>query len=75
MDQRQIQPKLQQMARNELDAELHTKFSPDLIASFRSRIVLTSDVSIDALKAFIASAHNRLFLRNAPDLSRLVAIP
>lgn len=65
----------QQMARNELDAELHTKFSPDLIASSWSRIVLTSDVSIDALKAFIASAQSVGFLRNAPDLSRLVAIP
>ena len=63
------------MARNELDAELHTKFSPDLIASSWSRIVLTSDVSIDALKAFIASAQSVGFLRNAPDLSRLVAIP
>jgi NitT/TauT family transport system substrate-binding protein len=65
----------QRMARDELEAETRAKFAPELVASAWSRIVLTSDVSLDALKALIASAQSVGFLRNAPDLSRLVETP
>jgi NitT/TauT family transport system substrate-binding protein len=65
----------QRMARDELEAETRTKFAPELVASAWPRIVLTSDVSLDALKALIASAQSVGFLRNAPDLSRLVENP
>jgi NitT/TauT family transport system substrate-binding protein len=65
----------QGMVRNELDAELRTKFSPDLVTSAWKRIVLTSDVSLDSLKTFISSAQSVGFLRNAPDLSHLVETP
>jgi NitT/TauT family transport system substrate-binding protein len=65
----------QRMAREELDAETHAKFTPELIASSWKRIVLTSDISLDALKKFIASAQSVGFLRNAPDLTRLVENP
>ena len=63
------------MAREELEAEMHAKFAPELVASAWKRIVLTSDVSLDALKALISSAQSVGFLRNAPDLSRLVENP
>jgi NitT/TauT family transport system substrate-binding protein len=63
------------VVRNELDAELRTKFSPDLVASAWKRIVLTGDVSLDALKTFVSSAQAVGFLRNAPDLSHLVETP
>jgi NitT/TauT family transport system substrate-binding protein len=65
----------QRMVSEELDAELHAKFSPDLIKSAWDRIVLTSDISLDALKSFVASAQSVGFLRNPPDLSRLVENP
>jgi NitT/TauT family transport system substrate-binding protein len=65
----------QKMVEDELDAELHAKFSPDLVKSSWDRIVLTSDVSLDALKRFVASAQAVGFLRNPPDLSRLVETP
>jgi NitT/TauT family transport system substrate-binding protein len=65
----------QRMAREELDAETHAKFAPELVTSAWKRIVLTNDVSLDALKAFITSAQTVGFLRNAPDLSRLVENP
>jgi NitT/TauT family transport system substrate-binding protein len=65
----------QRMAREELDAEMRAKFSPELVASSWRRIVLTSEVSLDALKAFISSAQAVGFLRDAPDLSRLVESP
>jgi NitT/TauT family transport system substrate-binding protein len=65
----------QRMARDELEAETHTKFAPELVVSAWSRIVLTSDVSLDALKSLIANAQSVGFLRNPPDLSRLVQDP
>jgi NitT/TauT family transport system substrate-binding protein len=65
----------QRMVREELDAELRAKFSPELVASAWKRIVLTSDVSLDALKTFVSSARSVGFLRDAPDMSRLVEAP
>jgi len=65
----------QDMVRNELDAELHTKFSPELVASAWKRIVLANDILLDALKRFVTSAQSVGFLRNPPDLSRLVENP
>jgi NitT/TauT family transport system substrate-binding protein len=65
----------QRMAREELEAEMHAKFAQELVASAWKRIVLTSDVSLDALKVFVTSAQSVGFLRNAPDLSRLVESP
>jgi NitT/TauT family transport system substrate-binding protein len=65
----------QRMAREELDAELRAKFSPELVASAWKRVVLTSDVSLDALKTFVSSARSVGFLRDAPDMTRLVEAP
>ena len=65
----------QQMALEELDAEMHAKMPQELVKSSWNRIVLTSDVSLDALKRFITSAQSVGFLRNSPDLSRLVENP
>ncbi len=65
----------QRLAREELEAETHAKFAPELVVSAWNRIVLTSDASLDALKTLIASAQSVGFLRNAPDLSRLVEKP
>jgi NitT/TauT family transport system substrate-binding protein len=65
----------QRMAREELDAELRAKLSPELVASAWKRVVLTSDVSLDALKTFVSSARSVGFLRDAPDISGLVEAP
>jgi NitT/TauT family transport system substrate-binding protein len=65
----------QQMALDELDSEMHAKFPAELVKSSWDHIVLTSDVSLDALKRFIASAQAVGFLRSSPDLSRLVESP
>lgn len=65
----------QKLAREELEAETRAKFAPELVVSAWKRIVLTSDASLDALKAMIADAQAVGFLRNAPDLSRLVEKP
>jgi NitT/TauT family transport system substrate-binding protein len=65
----------QKLARDELEAETRAKFAPELVASAWKRIVLTSDASLDALKAMVADAQTVGFLRNAPDLSRLAENP
>src|SRR5207249_2877709 len=65
----------QQMAREELDAELRAKLSPELVASAWNRVVLTSDVSVDALKTYVASARSVGFLRDVPDISGLIESP
>jgi NitT/TauT family transport system substrate-binding protein len=65
----------QRMAREELEAETHTKIAPELVSSAWQRIVLTNDVSLDALKQLIATAQSVGFLRNPPDLNRLVENP
>lgn len=65
----------QQMALDELDTEMHAKMPPALVKSSWDRVVLTSDVSLDALKRFITSAQSVGFLRGSPDLSRLVEKP
>jgi NitT/TauT family transport system substrate-binding protein len=65
----------QRLAREELEAETHSKFSAELVDSAWQRIVLTSDTSLGALKALIASAQAVGFLRDAPDLAHLVENP
>jgi NitT/TauT family transport system substrate-binding protein len=65
----------QRMARQELDEEMRTKFAPELIAKAWGRIVVTSDVTLDSLKKFVASAQAVGFLRGAPDISSLVVGP
>ncbi|MGA9197373.1 MAG: ABC transporter substrate-binding protein [Pseudolabrys sp.] len=65
----------ERMAREELDQEMHTKFSPELITKAWRRIVVTSDISLDSLKKFVLSAQSVGFLRGAPDISQLVAYP
>jgi len=65
----------ERMAREELDEEMHTKFSPELVAKAWSRIVVTSDVRLDTLNKFLSSAQSVGFLRGAPDISKLVANP
>jgi NitT/TauT family transport system substrate-binding protein len=65
----------QQMVLNELDAEMHAKFSEQLVKSAWPRIVLTSTISLDALKSFVSAAQSVGFLRSTPDLSHLVESP
>jgi len=65
----------QRMAREELDEEMRTKFAPELIAKAWGRIVVTSEVTLDSLRKFVASAQSVGFLRGAPDISSLVVGP
>jgi NitT/TauT family transport system substrate-binding protein len=65
----------QALVRDELAAETRTELKPELIGRAWSRIVLTSEVSRDALERFVAKARDAGFLRSAPQLGRLVETP
>jgi NitT/TauT family transport system substrate-binding protein len=65
----------QRMVREELAAETRTGLSADLVERAWKRIVVTSEVSHEALDKFMANAQAVGFLRGAPDLSRLVEEP
>ncbi|HZQ14800.1 MAG TPA: ABC transporter substrate-binding protein [Pseudolabrys sp.] len=65
----------QHLAREELQAETHTAVPAELIARAWQRIVLTTDISTDALNAFVTSAKSAGFLRDAPDMGRLIEKP
>lgn len=65
----------QAMVRDELAAETHGAVSADLVAHAWGRITVTDSVTQDSLAAFVANAQQAGFLRNAPDLSRLVGQP
>ena len=65
----------QRIAREELLAETRTEMPEDLVARAWKRIVLTGEVSPDKLAALVAGAQSVGFLRDAPDLARLIEKP
>jgi NitT/TauT family transport system substrate-binding protein len=56
----------------ELQEETRGQISAALIASAWKRILLTNDVSRDALEKFVANAKAAGFLRDVPDRARLI---
>ena len=63
------------MVRDELTAETHTQVTLDLVTHAWPRIVIVTDVTRLALQGFVAKAQQAGFLRNAPDLARLLEAP
>ena len=65
----------QEMVRAEIKAEIRADFSPELMARAFGRMTVTSEVSLEPFKSFVAAAQKVGFLRGAPDLARLVEAP
>jgi NitT/TauT family transport system substrate-binding protein len=65
----------QRLAREELLAETRTEFPETLLRRCWDRITLTADISKEALKQSVADAQAAGFLRDAPDMTALVALP
>jgi NitT/TauT family transport system substrate-binding protein len=65
----------QRIAREELLAETRTAMPAELVARAWKRIVPTGEVSPEALATLVAAAQSASFLRNAPDLARLIEKP
>jgi NitT/TauT family transport system substrate-binding protein len=49
--------------------------SPELVARAWSRMVITPDTTREAFQTFVTSAQQVGFLRDTPDLSRLIEAP
>ncbi|EIM27861.1 ABC transporter substrate-binding protein [Microvirga lotononidis] len=65
----------QRMARDELKASFRLDMPPELVAKAWSRMVITPDTSREAFQSFVTSAQQVGFLRDTPDLSRLIEAP
>jgi NitT/TauT family transport system substrate-binding protein len=65
----------QHLARAELGATFRMSLPAELIAHAWPRMSPGSDISVDAFKSFTTSARAVGFMREAPDLSRLVEQP
>lgn len=70
----QNQAEAQKLVTAELAEETKAKLDDQLIANAWKRIVLTTDVKRDALDKFVANAKAAGFLRDVPDLARLLQI-
>jgi len=58
-----------------LTEEMKKEVSTNLIAHAWKRVILTNEISRASLEKFVKNAQSVGFLRDAPDLSRLVEIP
>jgi NitT/TauT family transport system substrate-binding protein len=65
----------QHLARTELAATFRAKFPAELIAHAWPRMGPTSEATLAAFETFVASARKVGFMREAPDLSRLIEKP
>lgn len=59
----------------ELSAEAQAKMAPELIDHAWKRIVLTNEIQREVLEKFVANAKAAGFLRDVPDLGRLLESP
>jgi NitT/TauT family transport system substrate-binding protein len=62
----------QKLVISELQEETRGQIAPELIARAWKRIGLTSEIRREALDKFVANAKAAGFLRDAPDLTRLI---
>jgi len=65
----------QKLARDELQASFRLDMAPELVARSWSRMVITPDTTREAFQTFVTSAQKVGFLRDTPDLSRLIEAP
>lgn len=65
----------QRMIRDELKASFRLSMSPALVARAWSRMSITCEISPSALQTFVTKAQQVGFLREMPELSRLIEVP
>ena len=68
-------PEAQRLVMGELIEETKAKISAELISNAWKRIALTTDVKREAMDKFVANAKAAGFLREVPDLGRLIENP
>ncbi|WP_414471831.1 ABC transporter substrate-binding protein [Microvirga sp. M2] len=72
---RQNPDEAQRLVREELRASFRIDMAPELVARAWPRMQITPDVALSAFQSFVASAQAVGFLRDAPDLGRLIEEP
>jgi NitT/TauT family transport system substrate-binding protein len=72
---RQNPDEAQRLAREALRADLKVDMAPELVARAWSRMNVTADVTLNAFRSFVTSAQKVGFLRDTPDLARLIETP
>jgi NitT/TauT family transport system substrate-binding protein len=72
---RQNPEQAQRMLRDEMKASFRADLSAELTTRAWPRMTPTADVSLDVLQSFVTSAKTVGFLRDIPDLSRLIEKP
>ena len=72
---RQNPAEAQRMVREELRVRFRAEMAPELVARAWTRMTPTSDISLEDLQTFVASARQVGFLESIPDLSGLMAVP
>jgi NitT/TauT family transport system substrate-binding protein len=72
---RQNPEQAQRMVRDEMRAAFRADLSAELVTRAWPRMTLTADVSVDGFTSFVTSAKKVGFLRDIPDLSRLIETP
>ncbi|WP_245508669.1 ABC transporter substrate-binding protein [Bradyrhizobium zhanjiangense] len=65
----------QKLAREELFAETRTEFPDALLKKCWDRLTLTPEIAFDVLKQSVSDAQAAGFLRDAPDMTGLIAKP
>lgn len=65
----------QNLVREELQASFKIDMHPELLSRAWGRMSITPDVTLAAFQSFVASAQQVGFLRDTPDLGRLIETP
>ncbi|MEZ0171911.1 ABC transporter substrate-binding protein [Microvirga sp. TS319] len=72
---RQNPDEAQRLVREELRASFRIDMAPELVARAWPRMQITPDVALSAFQSFVSSAQAVGFLRDTPDLGRLIEEP
>ena len=72
---RQNPEQAQRMLRDEMRASFRADLSAELVARAWPRMTPTAAVSLDAFQRYVTDAKKVGFLRDIPDLSRLIETP
>jgi NitT/TauT family transport system substrate-binding protein len=65
----------QRLLREEMRTSFRANLSPELVSHAWARTTITSEVSLPAFQTYVTNAQKAGFLRDVPDLARLIETP
>ncbi|MEA2988915.1 MAG: sulfonate transport system substrate-binding protein [Alphaproteobacteria bacterium] len=72
---RQNPAEAQRLLRDEMRAAFRSNLPPELVARAWARTTITTEVSLKVFQTYVTNAQKAGFLRDVPDLSRLIETP